>query len=238
MYACLVIIWPVGMVLLWRNKEKYTNWKKIAIATLAVFMIINVTSSNMEKSKPKNVEPTVTQEKSVTPVENVKNSTVVSDKQANDIAYALSSVGINPSCKIEHMADHDTDTEKMYKLDTEKGKAFLYLSLDGTIISIRYNTHNLYKDGQVLNKIDDYYISQQEQGELIVKSANAIKQALEPKKSDVKMETWSVMKDPEQGIIASGYVDTKNNFNADIRIKVTIIWSMDGKSIKSSNIEN
>lgn len=57
MWFCLIFIWPLGMWLLYRKRDQYPQWKKIAGITLIICLGLNIYPNVLDKK----TEPTAPQ---------------------------------------------------------------------------------------------------------------------------------------------------------------------------------
>lgn len=52
MWFCLIFLWPLGFWILYKKRDQYPQWKKIAGITLVICIGLNITSMNSTRTEP------------------------------------------------------------------------------------------------------------------------------------------------------------------------------------------
>lgn len=113
-----------------------------------------------------------------------------------------------------------------FRIKSDQSKnATLYIK-DSTIYNIRYADIDLYKNGDYLDNVTNYYISYNEHINLMLKSQEIINKILKsPSTAKYPLyDQWSIVKNKES-ITVQCYVDAQNSFGATGRSYFQIILS-------------
>lgn len=145
----------------------------------------------------------------------------VSVEDAEVILEAFIEVGIDEYTLIEHdelLDNAHFEGEKGYRLSNRDVSNVILYMKEGEVYNIRYGDNDLYKDGEVLSKITDYIVTNDEMTTLQIKCQETIKSILKAP-STAKFPNileWKFSK--QDGItIVQSYVDAENGFGAMIR---------------------
>lgn len=148
-------------------------------------------------------------------------------EQAEKVANILTSVGINENITIKNDEELDNshfEGEKGYRLSNRDfSNVILYMN-NGEVYNIRYADNDLYKEGEVLSKINDYIVTSEEMTDLQIKCQETIKSMLKAP-STAKFPNileWKFWKENGETIVQS-YVDSQNGFGAMIRSEFQFI---------------
>lgn len=171
----------------------------------------------------------------VTKQSEIQQITGTTDEQEEDILKALRDCGIEPK-SIEHdesLDDMNLEGETGYRMSTDDvNNIILYLNKDKSVNIIRYASNDLYKNGEALSSINDFYVSYGEKLDLKSSSEKAIKEILKSPSTAKfpSLSKWSMWK--EEGLTyVQGYVDAQNSFGAELRSEFQFI--IDGRTVIS-----
>ncbi len=163
----------------------------------------------------------------------------VTTEQAQVIADTLNKCGISEIDKIdsdETLNNAYGEGGKGYRVTVNRDikNVVVYISKEGNLDAIRWVSQNLYKDGTVISKVSDFYLTINEQSKLQSTCKESIKKLLRaPKSADFPNITeWRFSKDKEK-IIVQSYVDAQNSFGANIRSQFQFTFTPDGQTVKS-----
>lgn len=163
----------------------------------------------------------------------------VSQSEGNAIDTVLSDCGITQILSFDHdelldNAHADGETGYRLKISTDLDNIILYLNSDKTVHSLRYADHDLYSDGNIIAKIEDYTISSKEASDLMISCEEKVKNVLKSP-STAKFPNileWGFGK--EKNIVTvQGYVDAENAFGAEIRSNFQFIINTDSNTVQS-----
>lgn len=195
-----------------------TFWALIGV--LAVIIIVPIASQAFD---PENAPKTQDQ----------KNAEIlqVTTEQYEEIRSALESCGASQMEELTHdelLDEAHEPGERAYRLRSNGLRIVLYLHKDGSVNLIRHADINLFEGGQAQSKLTDYYTTDDEENEAILRSEEAVKAILKAP-STAKFPNilhWKFGKKDGQ-IWAQSYVDAQNGFGAMIRSEFQIIYDDD-----------
>lgn len=153
-------------------------------------------------------------------------------EQAENVIKILASVGIDEDVTIKHDEVLDNahfEGEKGYRLSNrDASNIILYMNVDGTIYNIRYADNDLYIDGKVVSKLNDYIVTSMEAAQLQTRCEEALKSVLKSPSTAkfAGVGDWSIWKQDGQTIVKS-YVDAQNGFGATIRSEFQFVIEND-----------
>lgn len=148
-------------------------------------------------------------------------------EKAESVIKTLSSVGIDEDITIKHdelLDNAHFEGEKGYRL-SNKDVSNIILYMNGEeVYNIRYADNDMFKDGKVLSKIDDYIVTTFERSELQVKCKETLKTILKSPTTAkfAGVGDWNIWKENGQTIVQS-YVDSQNGFGAMVRSEFQFI---------------
>lgn len=164
--SILLIIAVVWYFLSKRNPQRFAPFlsapygKKRGLICIAAIFAIGFVGSIVNPQLQAPAQKETVQQKDDSPTGRIKSGTAVDDAHAAKILDAVHAVGIKDydfrSVQSYESGKHDTDTEKVYVLDTP-AKTFLYLDHDGNVLEIRANAKNLYKNGRAVMQYNDSF---------------------------------------------------------------------------------
>ncbi|MGE6602588.1 hypothetical protein ACQKEY_12760 [Lysinibacillus fusiformis] len=152
-------------------------------------------------------------------------------EQGEGVIKTLASVGISEDVTIKHDKSLDNahiEGEKGYRLSNrDVSNIILYMNY-GEVHNIRYADNEMYKDGKVLSKIDDYIVTTSEKSELQIRCQESIKSVLKSPSTAkfAGVGDWKVWKENGQTIVQS-YVDSQNSLGAMTRSEFQFIIKND-----------
>lgn len=110
----------------------------------------------------------------------------------------------------------------------------LFLKPDGSVSVIKWETKNLYIDGEVIDDIRNYFMTAKERNEYVEHSQRAIKEILKsPSSAKFPNVSYWYLKKNEGKVIIESYVDSQNSFGAMIRADFQITIDFKTKRITS-----
>lgn len=152
-------------------------------------------------------------------------------EQGENVIKTLASVGISEDVTIKHDEGLDNahfEGEKGYRLsNSDTSNIILYMN-SGEVHNIRYADNDMYKEGKVLSKINDYIVTISEKSALQVKCKESLKTILKSPSTAkfAGVGDWNVWKENGQTIVQS-YVDSQNGFGAMVRSEFQFIIEND-----------
>ncbi|MGG2105552.1 hypothetical protein [Lysinibacillus pakistanensis] len=155
----------------------------------------------------------------------------ITGEQGENVIKTLASVGINEDISIKHDEGLDNahfEGEKGYRLSNgETSNIILYMN-GGEVHNIRYADNDMYKEGKVISKINDYIVTISEKSALQVKCKESLKTILKSPSTAkfAGVGDWKVWKENGQTIVQS-YVDSQNGFGAMVRSEFQFIIEND-----------
>lgn len=162
--------------------------------------------------------------------EEMKISKVInkSPEQTTKIVEVLKEIGIEKieSIESDELLDNaHIEGEKGYRISANGiNNIILYTIDDGSVHMVRWADNDLYKDGKIVSKLNDYLLSNKEKSDLQIKSQKAIQGLLKaPATADFPNITqWAFAK--KEGIVTvQSYVDAENGFGANIRSEFQLV---------------
>ncbi len=239
MWLMLVFFFPVGLFLLWKYSA-YSNKAKGIITCLIIGLLI-FSNSTDEKAQPSSTGETVKQAtvKQSGVSKKITKHTGLTPEQANGVEAILSQCGVTEIDTIKHDEILDNsygEGGKGYrvKVNYDIENLIVYISKEGNVDAIRWASQNLYKEGMVISKVSDFYLTIEEQSRLQFFCEEAVKNILKaPKTADFpSIADWKFSKDKEK-IIVQSHVDAQNSFGANLRSKFQFTFTPDGQTVKS-----
>ena len=152
-------------------------------------------------------------------------------EQGEGVIKTLVSVGISEDVTIKHDESLDNahfEGEKGYRLSNQDASNIILYMNSGEVHNIRYADNEMYKDGKVLSKIDDYIVTTKEKSELQIRCQESIKSVLKSPSTAkfAGVGDWKVWKENGQTIVQS-HVDSQNSLGAMVRSEFQIIIKND-----------
>ena len=123
-------------------------------------------------------------------------------------------------------SESNTDKNNQLRIDLIRRIEGLFTLDDNSVYNIRYADIDLYKNGEYLDNVTNYYISHNEHIDLMLKSQEIINKILKsPSTAKYPLyDQWSIVKNKEN-ITVQCYVDAQNSFGAVGRSYFQIIFS-------------
>lgn len=152
-------------------------------------------------------------------------------EQGDKVIKTLASVGVSENVTIKHDEGLDNahfEGEKGYRLsNSDISNIILYMN-KGEVYNIRYADNEMFKEGKVLSKINDYIVTISERSALQVKCKETLKTILKSPSTAkfAGVGDWEIWKENGQTIVQS-YVDSQNGFGAMIRSEFQFIIEND-----------
>ncbi|MDI7817575.1 hypothetical protein QMM58_14465 [Clostridioides difficile] len=168
----------------------------------------------------------------------ISKVTNLAQEQVQNIAKILKECGIEDFESIKHDEGLDNahfDGEKGYRIEFGGSKnIILYLNKDNSVYNVRWADNDFYKDGKVVSKVSDYTLTMDEKTALQLQCQNGVSAILKsPSTAEFPNITkWMFSKNKEE-IVVQSYVDSQNSFGATMRSEFQIIFTSDGKDVKS-----
>ncbi|MFL8713116.1 hypothetical protein Q3304_20275 [Clostridioides sp. GD02377] len=168
----------------------------------------------------------------------ISKVTNLAQEQVQNIAKILKECGIEEFESIKHDEGLDNahfDGEKGYRIEFGGSKnIILYLNKDNSVYNVRWADNDFYKDGKVVSKVSDYTLTMDEKTTLQLQCQNGVSAILKsPSTAEFPNITkWMFSKNKEE-IVVQSYVDSQNSFGATMRSEFQIIFTSDGKDVKS-----
>ncbi|HBG7748100.1 TPA: hypothetical protein KRE80_003651 [Clostridioides difficile] len=168
----------------------------------------------------------------------ISKVTNLAQEQIQNIAKILKECGIEDFESIKHDEGLDNahfDGEKGYRIEFGGSKnIILYLNKDNSVYNVRWADNDFYKGGKVVSKVSDYTLTMDEKTALQLQCQNGVSAILKsPSTAEFPNITkWMFSKNKEE-IVVQSYVDSQNSFGATMRSEFQIIFTSDGKDVKS-----
>ncbi|HGS8878974.1 TPA: hypothetical protein ACMWLU_003058 [Clostridioides difficile] len=168
----------------------------------------------------------------------ISKVTNLAQEQVQNIAKILKECGIEDFESIKHDEGLDNahfDGEKGYRIEFGGSQnIILYLNKDNSVYNVRWADNDFYKDGKVVSKVSDYTLTMDEKTALQLQCQNGVSAILKsPSTAEFPNITkWMFSKNKEE-IVVQSYVDSQNSFGATMRSEFQIIFTSDGKDVKS-----
>lgn len=243
-WLTLIIFPPLGIFLLWKYRDYTPKTKKILTVVFAIWLVFSVVNSNDNKqNSPQEAPATQTvqqEEKLPDDVKAIQDETKLTAEQSKQVAEVLKQCGFD-----EFTIKYDSTLDNIAKKD-EKGYVLTYKDMapapeilmsitpDGNVYQIIYNGNYIYNNGAVQSKIQDYYISIDDQSKLIAQTQLIIDKCLKaPKTAEYQLPNEWRIKKTSDSVRVSAYVDADNSFGAKLRNDFTVTYSSDLKTVKS-----
>lgn len=242
----LIFFFPIGLFLMW----KYSGWKKAPKIIITVFLAILtigfIASGSDSEENPTlpNSESDIYAAQSTTPI----TTTTAEDKDASELT-SISNLTTDEAKKIledlkavgfEHI-DNAVINSDQSNADVGASFTVSYNGYSAILIVIERKTDYivsgdivLYKDGKVVNNINNYTISDAEKGEFIYYAKEFVKQGLKaPSTAEfpgtlLGISDWKVSRNKDVVTVQS-YVDSQNGFGAMIRSNFAVQMSYSSK---------
>lgn len=202
--------------------------KIVGLSLIAIFVLFAIGMAGLLSGN---------NDKSITKQTEFQMITGTTADQEEDILKVLSDCGITVK-SIKHdelLDDMNMEGETGYRISTDDiNNIILYLKPDKSINIVRYADKNLYKDGELLSTINDYYVSYGEKLNLKTLCEDTIKDLLKSP-STAKFPNaskWNVWKEDGKIYIQS-YVDAQNSFGAELRSEFQFIIDTDSNTVES-----
>jgi len=243
----LILFFPAGLFLMW----KYSGWNKavkIIITVVLALLTIGIIASDSDPegdSTPQNSESNIYATQSTTPV----TTTTAEDKDASELT-SISNLTTDEAKEIlkdlkavgfDHIDNAVINSDQS---NADSGASFTvsYNGYSAILIVIERKTDYivsgdivLYKDGKVVNNINNYTISDAEKGEFIYYAKEYVEQGLKaPSTAEfpgtiLGISDWKVSRNKDVVTVQS-YVDSQNGFGAMIRSNFAVQISYSSKT--------
>ncbi|EGT3800925.1 hypothetical protein REL12_018460 [Clostridioides difficile] len=168
----------------------------------------------------------------------ISKVTNLAPEQVQNIAKILKECGIEEFESIKHDEGLDNahfDGEKGYRIEFGGSKnIILYMNKDNSVYNVRWADNDFYKDGKVVSKVSDYTLTMDEKTALQLQCQNGVSAILKSPSTAKfpNITKWMFSKNKEE-IVVQSYVDSQNSFGATMRSEFQIIFTSDGKDVKS-----
>lgn len=162
----------------------------------------------------------------------------VTDEQSKKINNVLIDCGIEKIDSAEHdelLDNVHTEGETGYRLTSGNiDNIILYLSIDKSVYTIRYNDYDLYADGVTIATLQDYTVSLDELNKYQHLCQEKVKEVLKsPSTAKFPNYTEWGFKQELNTFTVQGYVDAENGFGAEIRSNFQFVIDTDTDTIQS-----
>lgn len=245
MWLMLVFISPVGIFLLWKYRSYPTKVKTVLSVIFAIWFIMAGMSTATDKKDVQKPAVTQTQQEEIpNDVKSIEDETKLTTEQSKKVVDILKQCGFD-EFGIKYDSALDNIAQKgekgyiiTYKDMTANPEILMSITPDGNVYQIIYAGNYIYNDGAVQSKIQDYYLSLDDQSKVIAQTQLLIDKCLKaPKTAEYQLPSeWKLKKTPDS-IRVSAYVDADNSFGAKIRSDFTVTYSSDLKTVKSVIID-
>ncbi|CCL55976.1 hypothetical protein [Clostridioides difficile] len=168
----------------------------------------------------------------------ISKVTNLAPEQVQNIAKILKECGIEEFESIKHDEGLDNahfDGEKGYRIEFGGSKnIILYLNKDNSVYNVRWADNDFYKDGKIVSKVSDYTLTMDEKTALQLQCESGVSAILKSPSTAKfpNITKWMFSKNKEE-IVVQSYVDSQNSFGATMRSEFQIIFTSDGKDVKS-----
>ncbi|HGM1136194.1 TPA: hypothetical protein ACKOIF_000459 [Clostridioides difficile] len=168
----------------------------------------------------------------------ISKVTNLAPEQVQNIAKILKECGIEEFESIKHDEGLDNahfDGEKGYRIEFGGSKnIILYMNKDNSVYNVRWADNDFYKDGKVVSKVSDYTLTMDEKTALQLQCQNGVSAILKSPSTAKfpNITKWMFSKNKEE-IVVQSYVDSQNSFGSTMRSEFQIIFTSDGKDVKS-----
>ncbi|EMJ5874641.1 hypothetical protein QCH13_002774 [Clostridioides difficile] len=168
----------------------------------------------------------------------ISKVTNLASEQVQNIVKILKECGIEKFESIKHDEGLDNahfDGEKGYRIEFGGSKnIILYMNKDNSVYNVRWADNDFYKEGKVVSKVSDYTLTMDEKTALQLQCQNGVSTILKsPSTAEFPDITkWMFSKNKEE-IVVQSYVDSQNAFGATMRSEFQIVFTSDGKDVKS-----
>ncbi|HCQ5970115.1 hypothetical protein KWL01_015905 [Clostridioides difficile] len=168
----------------------------------------------------------------------ISKVTNLAPEQVQNTAKILKECGIEEFESIKHDEGLDNahfDGEKGYRIEFGGSKnIILYMNKDNSVYNVRWADNDFYKDGKVVSKVSDYTLTIDEKTALQLQCQNGVSAVLKSPSTAKfpNITKWMFSKNKEE-IVVQSYVDSQNSFGATMRSEFQIIFTSDGKDVKS-----
>lgn len=240
MGSLLIIIGIIGFIITAiiaikqriKNKEKYFDkkyQKKMTKITIGFFVVAALGFYMLPSSNESDMAP-------------IQKVTKLTAEQSQNIENILAQCGIND---FTIAADKNMDNlqkagEKAYVLKNSEWdkEAILLVAPNGTAWKILYSGHPLYENGVVVNKIQDYYMSDEEFSSAINTTKVIITQFAQNKNSiSFDDAEWKWKKSPDS-ITIGGKMKVDNAFGQEVENVFIVNYTPNLKSATNIIINN
>lgn len=173
----------------------------------------------------------------------IKKYIDVSDEQGSAIDTILSECGINDLKSVSHdelLDNAHIEGEKGYRLSTKDAdNIILYISPDMNVNQIRYNDYDLYANGSKIAALQDYVVSIDDVNKYQYLCQEKIKELLKsPDTATFPNYTEWGWKKELNTLTVQGYVNAKNDFNADVKSDFQFTIDISNDTITSLIFDN
>ncbi|VIG06753.1 Uncharacterised protein [Clostridioides difficile] len=168
----------------------------------------------------------------------ISKATNLAPEQVQNIAKILKECGIEEFESIKHDEGLDNahfDGEKGYRIEFGGSKnIILYMNKDNSVYNVRWADNDFYKNGRVVSKVSDYTLTMDEKTALQLQCQNGVSAILKSPSTAKfpNITKWMFSKNKEE-IVVQSYVDSQNSFGATMRSEFQIVFTSDGKDVKS-----
>lgn len=161
------------------------------------------------------------------PKSKVSRELDITAEQGETVINTFAAIGIGEDVSIKRDEGLDNahfEGEKGYRLSNRDASNIILYMNGSEIYSIRYADNDMYKEGKVLSKINDYIVTTSEKSAIQIKCQEALKSVLKAPSTAkfAGVGDWKIWKESGQTIVQS-YVDSQNGFGAMIRSEFQFI---------------
>lgn len=161
------------------------------------------------------------------------------EEQGEAIKTILEQCGINKVSNAEHDELLDHDGLKGYRITANGVKnVIVYMNEENQIVTVKHGDIVMCDNGEVVDNINNYILSDKEESDMLIKSEEIIKQFLtSPATAKFPLiNNWKFGRDAEK-MVAQSYVDSQNAFGATVRSEFWVTFTPDGMSVTSVIID-
>ena len=240
----LILFPPAGIILLWvMQKEKSKNFKILLTILSAVWLIlalifggnsVSTPQTNSNNGNSNNSALASEPEKEKTAQEEIAEKYSVPLEIVSNIETACVSIGM-PADKIKYTTLSFDGTTGSADIEYETAVINVTVNSDYSVSQIISGDIVFYKDGAVVENINNVIYTTEQQSTLISKSKEVVEQYLKaPSTAEfpgliTELDQWQI-KRGENTYRVTSWVDSQNSFGAQVRSDFTITYQWDGSA--------
>ncbi|EGT4167648.1 TPA: hypothetical protein ACMU4L_003620 [Clostridioides difficile] len=204
------------------------------VIILFAILLISLTLYTFTHPEEFNTEPETKISKDI----NLIKEAGFNEEEAKNISDIMRQCGIEGIDSISNDSGLDNahfDGEKGYRIEFGGSKnIILYLNKDNSVYNVRWADNDFYKNGRVVSKVSDYTLTMDEKTALQLQCQNGVSAILKSPSTAKfpNITKWMFSKNKEE-IVVQSYVDSQNSLGATMRSEFQIIFTSDGKDVKS-----